>query len=113
MNTKLDFTSLQNALEQLTESLEYLHSDLAQDAKLYRQFRAASIQAFEYSYELSHKSLRRFLQLNSPSAQIIEEMTFSQLIRKDMSKDYCNIHGHHGGYIVMHATAQAMVTPRI
>jgi nucleotidyltransferase substrate binding protein (TIGR01987 family) len=78
---KLDFTPLQHALEQLSESLSYLNSDLAQDPKLFRQFRAASIQAFEYSYELSWKSAKRFLQHSSASVQMIDEMSFPELIR--------------------------------
>jgi nucleotidyltransferase substrate binding protein (TIGR01987 family) len=88
MNTKfaLDFTPLHNALEQLSESLSYLGSDLAKDPKLFRQFRSATIQAFEYSYELSCKSIKRFLQASTPSAEIIEGMTFSELIRTAYEK---------------------------
>lgn len=44
----IDTSSLQNALAQLQESLEFLDSDLAKNKKLYNQFRSATIQAFEY-----------------------------------------------------------------
>ena len=43
----LDLTSLRDALSALNTSLSYLGSDLAKDAGLRDQFRAAAIQAFE------------------------------------------------------------------
>ena len=41
----------------------------------------ASIQRFEYTYELSHKMLRRYLELTEPAGTVIDEMTFPELIR--------------------------------
>ncbi len=81
-----NFDALHNALAQLTESLEFLHSELASNPKLLRQFRSATIQAFEYCYELAHKSLKRFLLQNTPSADVINEMTFADLIRTGHEK---------------------------
>src|SRR5688572_10594092 len=82
----LDFSVFKNALEQLRKSLAFLNSDLAQDRDVYEQFRSATIQAFEYCYELSHKSLKRFLRVKTPSAETIDEMTFSEMIRTGYEK---------------------------
>ena len=57
---KLDYTSLESAVAQLRKSFDYLHSDLARkDTDLREQFRAATIQAFEFSYELAVRMIRR------------------------------------------------------
>ncbi len=82
----LDFSAFKNALEQLQKSLRFLNSDLAQDTELYEQFRSATIQAFEYCYELSHKSLKRFLQVQTPSSDMINAMSFPELIRTGYEK---------------------------
>ena len=42
--------------------------------------RDACIGRFEYSYELSHKMLRRFLALSEPSAAAVAELDFAGLI---------------------------------
>lgn len=77
----LDFTSLEKALDQLAQSLEYCESDLAKkDAKLFFHLRAGAIQAFEFSYELSIKMLRRQLsEIESPEE--IKRLSFRDLIR--------------------------------
>ena len=50
---KLDLTAFEKALQQLEKSYAYSQSPLAgQDKELFIQFRSASIQAFEYSYEI-------------------------------------------------------------
>jgi hypothetical protein len=55
---KLQLKSFEKALTQLRRSLDYLVSPMAQDDPLlYPQFRAASIQAFEFSYALSVKMI--------------------------------------------------------
>ena len=82
----IDISAFKNALEQLKTSLAYLQSDLSQDKGLYAQFRSATIQAFKYSYELSHKSLKRFFKMTMPSQDVIEDMTFSELIRTGYEK---------------------------
>ena len=61
---KLDYSSLESAVAQLQRSFDYLHSDLARkDDGLREQFRAATIQAFEFSYELAVRMIRRQLVL--------------------------------------------------
>lgn len=77
----LDLTALRDALRALRKSLDYLSSDLARDDGLREQFRAASIQGFEFTYEVAFKMLKRQLEAMSPSPNEIEQMTFMQLIR--------------------------------
>ena len=56
----LELTSLENAAAQLEEALDYHGSDIAlRDGRLQRQLRAAVIQAFEFTYELSFKTKHR------------------------------------------------------
>lgn len=79
---KLDFTPLKNAICQLEESLSYATSPMAQmDKGLFRQFRNSAIQCFEFTYELSHKMLRRYLQETSADMEQIDLGTFQNLIR--------------------------------
>ncbi len=83
----LDLTSLQKAIAQLEEAIEYCQSDLAKnDTRLAQHLRAASIQAFEFTYELSFKMLKRFLEATEPSPAAIEEMNFNETIRKGFEK---------------------------
>jgi nucleotidyltransferase substrate binding protein (TIGR01987 family) len=78
----LDYSPLERALAQLEKSYDYLHSELSRnDPDLRDQFRAATIQAFEYTYELSHKMLKRYLEMTSPNPAEIDQMTFQTLIR--------------------------------
>lgn len=79
---KLDISPFEKALMQLERSLAYLDSDLArQDAGIKEQFRAATIQAFEYSYELGIKMLRRQLEQIAANPAEIREMAFMDMIR--------------------------------
>ncbi|MCX5920213.1 MAG: HI0074 family nucleotidyltransferase substrate-binding subunit [Candidatus Melainabacteria bacterium] len=83
----LDFSSLDNAITQLEMSLTYANSDLAKtDINVALLFRSASIQAFEYTYELSHKFLKRYLEATDPSPQTIDVMNFQDLIRTGAEK---------------------------
>lgn len=79
----LDLSSLQKAIHQLEEALEYCQSDLAKnDARLAQHLRAGAIQAFEFTYELSFKMLKRFLEISEPNPASVDEMTFNEIIRK-------------------------------
>ncbi len=78
----LDFSPLENAIKQMERSLEYANSFQAQsDPGLFEQFRNSVIQCFEFTYELSHKMLKRFLKETSASPEEIESSTFAELIR--------------------------------
>jgi nucleotidyltransferase substrate binding protein (TIGR01987 family) len=79
---KLSTTSLEKALGQLETSFSYLNSELArEDSRLRVQFRAATIKAFEYTYELAVKMIRRQLTQISANPSELSEMTFMDLIR--------------------------------
>lgn len=79
---KLDISPFEKALSQLERSLEYLHSDLAEsDDGLREQFRAATIQAFEFSYELGTKMLRRQLEQITPNPAEIRSLAFMDMVR--------------------------------
>lgn len=77
----LNVSPLEKALHQLEQSLGYLHSDLARDEGLRAQFRSASIQAFEFTYELGVKMLRRQLEQIVINPVELKEMAFMELIR--------------------------------
>ena len=79
---KLDYSSLANAVAQLQRSFDYLHSDLARkDAGLREQFRAATIQAFEFSYELAVRMIRRQLAQIVANPDELREIDFADLMR--------------------------------
>lgn len=76
MDESLDITPLERALARLEEGWRrYLqdHEDL--------QIRDGLIQRFEFTYELAHKMLKRFLRLTSASPQQYDDMPFQDLIR--------------------------------
>ncbi|MDX1918390.1 MAG: nucleotidyltransferase substrate binding protein [Candidatus Caenarcaniphilales bacterium] len=66
--------SFEKAIGQLKESLVHTNSHSArQDPGLARQFRAASIQAFEFTYELAYKTLKRYLEHTEPNPALFEK----------------------------------------
>jgi nucleotidyltransferase substrate binding protein (TIGR01987 family) len=77
----LDVSSLRDALAALQTSLGYLASDIAKDQGMRDQFRGAAIQAFEFTYELAVKFLRRQLEQMAATPASVDEMTFMQVIR--------------------------------
>jgi nucleotidyltransferase substrate binding protein (TIGR01987 family) len=78
----LDFSPLLSAIQQLEKSLKYANSPQAEaDSGLFEQLRNSVIQCFEFTYELSHKMLRRYLKENSASPDDIDSSTFAGLIR--------------------------------
>jgi nucleotidyltransferase substrate binding protein (TIGR01987 family) len=82
----LNLTSLSKALEQLRTSIEYCRSELAgRDAAIAKQFRAASIQAFEFTFEISVRLLRRRL-AELLSAAEVERLSFRDLLRTGAQK---------------------------
>lgn len=79
---RLDYSSLELAAAQLRRSLDYLHSDMARDdAGLREQFRAATIQAFEYSYELAVRMIRRQLARAAANPAELKQINFADLMR--------------------------------
>ena len=79
---RLDYSSLELAAAQLRRSLDYLHSDMARDdAGLREQFRAATIQAFEYSYELAVKMIHKQLAQVVARPDKLKQINFADLMR--------------------------------
>lgn len=73
---KLDTTSLGNAVRRLREGIARYEREPADE-----QIRDGLIQRFEFTYELSHKMLRRYLKEIAASPDEIEQMPFADLIR--------------------------------
>ena len=73
---KLDTTSLGNAVRRLREGLARYEREATDE-----QIRDGLIQRFEFTYELGHKMLRRYLKETAASPDEIELMPFADLIR--------------------------------
>ena len=72
----LDISSLEKALSSLGAALTELQKG---DANTF--VRDATIQRFEFSYELAHKMLKRYLEMTESSVEEIDQMSFQTLIR--------------------------------
>lgn len=72
----LDPTPLANAVQRLREGFAR-HQAEPQD----EQLRDGLIQRFEFTYELSHRMLRRYLRETGPSPEDIDRLSFADLIR--------------------------------
>lgn len=72
----LDFTSLEKAISRLEEGLNRYLQD-TNDI----QIRDGLIQRFEFTYELSHKMLKRYLVAISPNSVFYDGISFQDLIR--------------------------------
>lgn len=72
----LDFTPLNNAIFRLDEGLSRYYQDIKD-----LQIRDGLIQRFEFTYEISHKMLKRYLEQISPNPEEFDAMHFQDLIR--------------------------------
>ena len=80
---RLDLTPLDDAIAQLEEALELHGSDLAsRNPALKLHLRAAAIQAFEFTYELSFKMLKRHLEQVSENPARFDQESFSGVMRE-------------------------------
>lgn len=78
----LDFSSLANAIGQLEKSIAFANSDMAkQNDDLFEQLRNSVIQCFEFTYELSWKMLKRYLEATAANPDEIDMSSFQNLIR--------------------------------
>jgi nucleotidyltransferase substrate binding protein (TIGR01987 family) len=76
MAANLDLTSLDDAIAQLSEGLAR-----AQASPNDSLIRDGAIQRFEYTYELCHKMLKRFLEMTEPNPELLDAVSFQNLIR--------------------------------
>lgn len=72
----LDLSGLARATRQLEQGLAIARADPGNDL-----LRDGVIQRFEYTYELSHKMLRRYLSATEPDAESVKALSFPDLIR--------------------------------
>jgi nucleotidyltransferase substrate binding protein (TIGR01987 family) len=72
----LDISPLANAVARLREGLER-HRREPHD----EQLRDGLIQRFEFTYELTHRVLRRYLRMVAASPDLFDRMPFQDLIR--------------------------------
>lgn len=77
MNTEgLNLTPLERAVDRLQEGLSRYEQDTSDT-----QIRDGLIQRFEFTYEISHKMLKRFLEATSANPAEFDNMSFQDLIR--------------------------------
>ena len=72
----LDLRPLVNAIDRLREGLARYQQDTSDT-----QIRDGLIQRFEFTYELSHKMLKRYLEMASATPEQFDSMPFADLIR--------------------------------
>ena len=72
----LEFSPLKNAVQRLEEGLARYEADPSDI-----MVRDGLVQRFEFTYELSHKMLRRFLEAASANPAEFDEADFQYLIR--------------------------------
>ena len=75
-NHLLDITPLAKALMRLVEGYDRYLLDISDT-----QIRDGLIQRFEFTYEISHKMIKRNLEMTSPSPKMYDCMPFPDLIR--------------------------------
>jgi nucleotidyltransferase substrate binding protein (TIGR01987 family) len=73
----LDLTSFEKALGRLKEGIARYEQDISDT-----QIRDGLIQRFEFTYEISHKMLKRYLEMASPTPEEFDGIAFQDLIRK-------------------------------
>lgn len=76
----LDLSPFDRAVSQL-ETFYDLSLQPQDQPVMMEALRMAAIQAFEYTYELSVKMLRRFLEMTEPNPAALDDATFQGLIR--------------------------------
>ncbi len=72
----LDISSFSKAISRLEEGLVRYQRDVSDT-----QIRDGLIQRFEFTYELSHKTLKRYLESTSATPAQYDSMSFADLIR--------------------------------
>lgn len=84
--TRFDIASLERAIRRVEKALRIARSELAADPELAEEFRQSTIQTFEFTYELTVKTLVRFLRY-VPAVIDAEKLSFQQLVRVGREQD--------------------------
>ena len=75
-DAKLDISALEKAIRRLQEGLTRYQRDITDT-----QIRDGLIQRFEFTYEISHKMIKRYLESASATPEQYDAMPFADLIR--------------------------------
>lgn len=75
-DAKLDISALEKAIHRLQEGLTRYQRDITDT-----QIRDGLIQRFEFTYEISHKMIKRYLESASATPEQYDAMPFADLIR--------------------------------
>jgi len=88
----LDLSTFEKALSQVGKSLDFANSPAAKnDINLFQQFRAAAIQAFEYTYEQAIRFMNRALEEYYPAvAASLDVATFREVLRLLLEREMIN-----------------------
>ena len=73
---EIDITPLERAIDRLREAVEIYQQDTAQSL-----IRDGLVQRFEFTYEICHKLLRRYLSANPGPPERINSMNFADMIQ--------------------------------
>ena len=83
----LDIAPFERAVKRLEEGLEFYQRGEQGDPILYSLIRDGLIRRFEFTYELGHKILRRYLAHVSPNPGSVQSMELPDLIRTANEKN--------------------------
>ncbi len=86
-SNSIDLNPLRKALAQLRGALVFW-AERATDDALKPHLRSAVIQSFEYTYELSVRAARRVLIERAESADLVTDLSFSDLLRRAMDAGF-------------------------
>ncbi len=73
---EIDISPLERAIARLEEAVPAYQQDTSQSL-----IRDGLVQRFEFTYEIAHKMLRRFLAVNAGPPELIAGMSFADIIR--------------------------------
>jgi nucleotidyltransferase substrate binding protein (TIGR01987 family) len=73
---EIDISALERAIARLEEAVGVYRRDTSQSL-----IRDGLVQRFEFTYEIGHKLLRRYLATNAIPADLINSMNFADIIR--------------------------------
>ena len=76
MSIQVSVEPLIKVVQRLEEGLDRYHQNVNDI-----QIRDGLVQRFEFTYELSHKILKRYLEMNSPNPAEFDQMVFANMIR--------------------------------